>query len=491
MIIFFLIFTIDIVGDYYIQVEHTSSIVNLFFCDPGFIDPTRGNGIVGADINPAVLATTDNFSLYTGYSTDGSSITKLNETFDIEPFDDSLNAALDFKYNENGGFDFIGISKRFGRFTLGVSKMRGYGWGVEVGLTGRIHGVFHPDEPYEFTHADHPDIPEEDTIVVDIPLEGGFTTRTEEPLFIEYRVSPYFFGGALDYGPVKLGAGFKILETSINAGGSIEVIPDTFSVTVDTVVEGWTVDNLTGYAVVEDELFSGNAEGKLNATATALNLGMMFEIPFIKFALGFEYGSDFSLQGSYDYLFSVINDFPDTFDIDTTGMIVNEDSNYLGGDVGIILRNFPRDIYTEGEVLEMSVGGYQSIQGAVNFDIAIIKFGISGSIALPSSGEFSIKRMRLGVSYPLPFPVLDAYAGFAGDAMWFNTDNEYLGDVFVPAGMAGISFGYATENLRINLPFKVDVTQFLLDNYSSIKEENFSFDLWSNITFGIGLGLTF
>lgn len=494
MFLIILFMTIQIEGDYYIQLNHTSSSTNLFFLDRGFLNPAEATGIIGADINPAVLASSGNLDFFTGFSFAGKSSTTLEDSFDVGGVEESIYVPFDFGYSEMGGMDFIGISKRIGRFGIGVSLARGYKWGLEMGLNGSIQGDFHPEEPFKLTHSDHPDIPDGDTIVVDIPFNGGISVECADPFKIEYSSSPIFVGAGTGIGPIKIGAGLKFSRNKLHGSGNIAVIPDTFSVSVDTTVEGslgdmWVVD-VAGTAFINDTLFYGTLQGDIEATQTAVNVGLLLDAKILKVSLVYEFGNGFGLLGEYGWLFTQIAELPDSFDIDTTGMNVDTVNHQITGNVGITISDLQKKVNQEIGDANLQFVGYHSLKAALLLKIPGIKLGINGAIDLPASNELNIQRISAGVFLGLPVPVLDVSFGVAGSILWLNTESPDIEDIFIPSATVGLSVGYKHDNFRIAIPLKMNITQVLLGTMTKLEEEEFTFDFWENINFGIGIGIS-
>lgn len=492
MLIFLLFLAIDVNGEFYIQIDHRSSSNNLFFLDEGFINPTAGYGIIGADVNPAVLASGGNLDFYTGFSLTGRGVLDFDEYYNVEGVEDSIRIPFSVRYNELGGMDFFGISKKIGPVNIGICRPGGYKWGFEMGLTGSVSGDFNPEDPIELTHGDHPEIPEEDTIIVDLPISGGIFIDTPEPLRIEYSSSPIFIGAGTGFGPVKVGVGLKFTKNRILGKGSITVRPDTFSILVDTVVrspsgDDWTVDSLVGYAVIDDTLYYGNLDGDISTTQTAFDLGVILDTKILKLSLAYEYGTSYTLTGNYKWLFREIAGFPEVLEFDTSGLQVDSINNIVSGSVGVIFNEIPKETNSEIGISNLHFAGYHSLRGGVQLDLFLLRLGLNGSIDFPTSGDIRLMRLDAGLAFGLPIPVFDVNMGLAGSLIWLNTEDE---DFFLPSATIGMSLSYKQDNFRVALPFKLNITQFLLSAVEQVEEEDISFDFWGNINLGLGIGIS-
>ncbi|MCK4322101.1 hypothetical protein KAX08_06255 [candidate division WOR-3 bacterium] len=491
MLIFLLFLAIDVDGEFYIQIDHRSSSNNLFFLDEGFINPGAGYGIIGADINPAVLASTRNFDFYTGFSLTGEGSFDFDDTMMVGGIVEQIEVTFGTNYRELGGIDFFGVSKRIGPVSIGICRPGGNKWGIEAGLSGSVSGDFNPEDPIELTHGDHPEIPEEDTIIVNLPISGGIFIDTPEPLRIEYSSSPIFIGAGTGFGPVKVGVGLKFTKNRILGKGSITVRPDTFSILVDTVVRSpsgdyWTVDSLVGYAVINDTLYYGNLDGDISTTQTAFDLGVILDTKILKLSLAYEYGTNYTLTGDYEWLFREISGFPEVLEFDTSGLQVDSINNIISGSVGVIFNEIPKETNSEIGISNLHFAGYHSLRGGVQLDLFLLRLGLNGSIDFPTSGDIRLSRLDAGLSFGVPIPVLDVNMGLAGSLIWLDTEDE---DFFLPSVITGLSISYKQDNFRVDLPIKINITQPVLSRISGVLDVE-EFDLWGNISLGLGIGIS-
>lgn len=394
--------------------------------------------------------------------------------------------------------DFIGISKKIGPVGIGISRKRGYKWGVEMDLYGTVTGDFHPKGPIKLKHSDHPNIPKEDTILLYSQFNGRVSINTQEPLKIEYSSTPIFIGAGLGFGEVKLGVGFKFIKNRIFGDGNLLVSPFTFSVFYNDTTSGWTIDSLYGYAVINDTLFYGKTKGDINSNQSAFNLGIILDKNIIKFSMAYEYGTCFNLNGNYEWIFSWMNDFPENFQIDTSGILIDSVNNIISGNFGIIFNDVPKDLNSEIGYTDLYFTGYHSIRVGVQLNFSFLKMGLSGAADRPISSDISLSRLDAGLSFRIPTPFLVVNMGFAGSLMWLGGTEieEWLKleegkSRFIPSATTGLSINYKYENFRIDFPVKFNITQYILSKRKELKEEEISFNLWENISVGLGIGISF
>jgi len=173
-------------------------------------------------------------------------------------------------------------------------------------------------------------------------------------------------------------------------------------------------------------------------------------------------------------------------------MEVVSDSNIIRGNVGVIFSDIPKEVHRETGSAALYFAGYNSIKGAVQLDLFLLRLGMYGSYDFPSSGDVSLRKLNAGLTLGLPIPVLNVNVGLAASLLWLDTEDENL---FLPSATAGLSLSYRQDNFRIDLPLKINLTQFLVENLGAldkegIKIEEVSFNLWDNISLGLGIGIS-
>lgn len=497
MLILIIFSSFIVEGDYYLEVRHSSGFINLSFHDPGFTNPALGSGIIGAGENPATLGYPSRFEIFGGFTGPVEGTYNFSESFNIDAVDDSINIPFDIIYNDPGGFDFIGISRSFGPFGLGISYSKGYTWGLEFGMNGNIHGVFHPDEPFQFTHSDYSEIPEGDTIRFRLPLSGGIRIQTPDPVNVRYSTSPIFMGGGFDFGSFKLGCGVKFSRNKLQGSGNFLIIPDTFSIVVDTVVsdgvDDWEIDSLVGNFIIRDTVVSGSFHSLEDeyVTQPSFNLGCIFDLKLLKISLAYEYGSGYSMPGGYEWIFRRVSGIPENYELDTTDFVVNSNANYVGGSVDVTMSELPVDEDRDTELNGMNFSGYNSLKAGLAISMPAMDFGINGGIEFPVSEDYCICRLNSALFTRVPFPVIDVSAGISGSFLWIRgTGNsfEQFEDFYLPALSAGISLGYTGGPVHVGIPVKINFSQIAVDYLSdNFAEKETPFNPFENLNIGIGM----
>ncbi len=276
---------------------------NLFFLNPGFLDPSRSEGIVGADMNPSVLAfSKNNIDLYVAGSMSSSANAGLSFDLPITNGDTAVASVpvdLDGTFTDQGGFDYSGIAGKLGLVSLGFIYQRpSY---VSVGLpAGFSFGT--TIEADSLTSFDYNYVAGSDTIPLRLKLSGSATATLYPALDAEMRQAPLFLGGALRLGPFAIGFGYKMRKytAEIHAVGRVSL--DSARLDCDPRAEGWNTDSLNVYLDVPavDSLFYASYDGVVQGSQNAFLLGMTLRpVKFLGLSLGLEGGMKSSVTTVY------------------------------------------------------------------------------------------------------------------------------------------------------------------------------------------------
>ncbi len=497
-------------GENYVRVYRSSNEMDLFFFEQGFFNPSAGFGIVGADLNPAVLGKTRDVEFFTGLSLPGVSSSKVDSfSFDVDAEDETVTESVFLteqgrlygQYRALGGLNFIGFSKRFGMFGVGVSYGAGYRVGVKASLSGSIFGTFQSDESFEFTHDDFSEIPVGDVIRVNPEFSGGVSLINSVPLRVEYSDSPIFLGGGYNYGPLSVGLGLKFQKCRLMGEGSFSARIDSLSVTVDdTIVEDeggdeWIIKDFSAeLGDLEEDFFDGKISSTgLSTTNTIFTLGTIFDFPGMKLSLGFDLGGTYDLSGDYEWRFSRISDLPEDFvSVDSTYLTIIEDSLITG--IAIIeIDSMIRDEESESDDNVNFKFAGSSFNFGFLFDLPL-KIGFNGRLAFPYS-DYNLNKFGLCLYSSVPVPLIDLDFGLATDFVVLGGgETDSLDWRLVPSATLGLTFSYERDFLEFYLPVKYDMSHIVLTVLNNVLEDeedvNFAIgsdsNIWDNLAFGFG-----
>jgi hypothetical protein len=496
-------------GENYVKLYRSSNEIDLFFFEQGFFNPSAGIGIVGADLNPAVLAKTGDVEFFTALSLPGVSSSDVDSfSFEVDVEDESVTESIFIadqgglyaQYHALGGLNFAGFSKRFGMFGVGISYGAGYKVGVKASLSGSIYGTFHSEESFEFTHDDFSEIPVGDVLTVNPKFLGSVSLINSVPLRVEYSDFPIFMGGGYSYGPVSVGMGIKFQKCKLMGEGNFFAQIDSLSVTVnDTVVidEGsdeWIIEGFSAELDLDEDFLNGEISSTgLSTTNTIFTLGTLFDFPGMKLSLGFDFGSSYGLSGGYEWRFSAISDLPEDFaSVDSTYLTIIDDSLITGMAI-IRVDSMIRDEESESDDNADFIFAGSSFNFGFLIDLPL-KFGFNGRLAFPYS-DYNLHKLGLCLYSDIPVPVIDVDFGLAADCVILGgTETDSLDWRFVPSATLGLTFSYERDFLEFYLPVKYDVSHIastILNNVLEDEEDvNFemgsSSNIWDNLAFGFG-----
>ncbi len=506
---FLLVSALYIDGENYVKIYRSSNEIDLFFVEQGFFNPALGFGIVGADLNPAVLGKTDDVEFFTAFSLPGVSSNDVNSfTFEVEGDNRDItndvfvrdDSRLYGQYSSLGGINFIGFSKRFGMFGVGISYGSGYRLGVEASLSGSVYGSFKSDESFDFTHDDFSEIPVGDVVSVSPIISGGISFDNPLPLKVEYTDFPIFLGGGLNYGPLSVGAGLKFQKCGIMGEGSFSARIDSFILRVeDTIVvddngDDWIIRDFSAELDLDEDLFNGTIQSTgLSTTHSVFTFGTLFDFAGMKLSMGFDFGASYELVGGYQWMFSAVSDLPEDFmNIDSTNLTIIQDSLITGTAI-IRIDSMIRD--EDSEYVADSTFTFSG--SSFNFSFLLdlpLKIGFNGRFGFPSS-DYSLNKLGLCLYSRLPVPGIGVDLGLAMDCVFLG-GSEVDDFIFIPSATLGLSFSYERDYLCFYLPVKYDVSHIASAVLGSVLEDNEDEDvtidmrssagIWDNLAFGLG-----
>jgi hypothetical protein len=511
----FLLFSVVYVdGEDYVKIYRSSNEVELFFIEKGFFNPALGFGIVGADLNPATLGRSGDVEFYTAFSLPGTSGNEVNdisiETEDRGTIDIINQNELFTTYHSLGEINFLGFSKRFGRFGVGISYGAGYKLGFEASLSGIVYGDFQSDEPFEFTHDDFSEIEAGEVVSVNPYFSGAMTFDNLAPLRVEYSDIPIFLGTGINFGPLGVGAGLKFQSCRLLGEGSFSAHIDSLVMEVrDTVVtdndgEDWIIQNFSASLDLDEDLVNAEMSSSgLSATHTIFNIGALLDAGSMKLSLGFDLGANYKLAGGYAWDFSWVSELPDSFvSVDSSNMTIIEDS-LISGRAIIVIDSMIRDGYRESDNNASFTFSGSSIN--LGFLLEPLNFGITARLPFPSA-DYALGKVGIFTYAGIPAPVIDINWGLAVDLLildgWkFNTirigDAEWSDWRVIPSATVGLTFSYERDYLRFYLPVKYDMTHIASmiigsvfgnedDDRDFVMDLNSNTNIFNNLAFGLG-----
>jgi hypothetical protein len=512
----FLLFSVIYVdGEDYIKIYRSSSEMNLFFVEKGFYNPAAGYGIVGADLNPATLGRSGDVEFFTAFSLPGVSGNAVNDiSIDTEErgvIDIVNRGELYAQYRALGGINFLGFSKKFGRFGVGMTYGAGYKLGFEASLSGRVYGDFQSDEPFEFTHEDFSEIDSGEVVSVNPYFSGAIAFENPVPLKVEYSDIPISLGTGINFGPLGVGAGLKFQSCRILGEGGFSTHIDSLVMKVrDTVVidddgDDWIIEDCSASLDFDEDLVNGAISSTgLSNTHTIFNIGALLDAGSMKLSFGFDLGANYELAGGYAWDFSWISDLPDSFvSVDSSRMTIITDSLIRGRAV-VVIDSMIRDGESDSDDNVSFMFSGSSVN--LGFLLEPLNFGITARLPFPSA-DYALGKVGIFTYGGIPAPVIDINWGLAMDFLlldgWkfnsikFGNDAQWDEWHVIPSAIVGLTFSYERDNLRYYLPIKYDLSHIasaIIGNVLGDEDSDRDFvvdlnsntNVFNNLSFGFG-----
>ena len=401
------------IGDINANISISDPMQNLFYTDPGFLNPAYSHGMVGSFLNPAGLSK-DLKKINVGFAfsfTQRSSsihdITLYNG--EDSTFNDTINTSLSLNFEDRGGFDFFGVATRLGPLSLSAGMYRSEGYKMAFAsdssnsrftITKQLH--------QKLTHDELSQIPEGDTIPVIYDLYSEFIMSSYADFDAQFISKPTFYiGGSFGNSIVSGGAGikFRAINNRLVSNSYIRAGLDTFSlgVTPDSGTD-WTVNlNATENQSVAN-IFSIDGDNAISKFVTEYYGGILIDIKMFKIGLALDYTPSKPAITSYNFNIS-------KFDSININVNINSDSANVTVD-------------TTGHVITGTIP-------VSFFNITNSDTSFSGTFGIP--GTFDAK---IGAAFAFPF----ISTGFSGGLFYMSGDGMMLGKA------------HATGSLVLNVP---------------------------------------
>jgi len=379
---------------------------NLFFLNPGFLDPSRSEGIVGADLNPSVLALAkNNIDLYVAGSMSSSANAGLSFDLPLEAGDTTMATIpvdLDGTFTDQGGFDYFGIAGRIGLASLGFIYQRpsyvsvGLPEGFSFGTTIQADSLTSFDYNYVAGTGD--------TVPLKLTLGGSATATLYPALDAEMKQAPLFFGGALKLGPFALGFGYKMRKYTAELHAVGRVSLDSARLDCDPRAEGWDTDSLDVYLDVPamDSLFYASYDGVVQGSQNAFLLGMTLRpLKFLGISLGLEGGMKSSVTTIYTRTLHLPDTVGGTLTPTEDNVVVDPMDSTISGNLVLGGGSIICSTDTLRDEINYNLLQYVAVRGGIN--LFIVNLGGGLELAEDADGVYmGTNYLTPSVGIPLP-----------------------------------------------------------------------------------------
>ncbi|GEM_PF-2084723 len=373
----------------------------LYFLHPGFLDVSKGDGIIGASYNPAALHFGSKYEFASFYSTTGRSKIDFDLPFGIDSIAGTeipeIKIPFELNLEDRGGFDFIGAKAKLYVFDAGISYSRDDEYGADLLVSEIINQNISFEVKDTLSHDDIPDIPAGTYIPVTFKLNGNIDFPVDGTGGLNAKTYPVFFGLAKGLGPVALGFGFNIKRYSgdVNLRYSINGRTDNLSLEFDTTAQDnqgrdWSI-NLNANGNFDNEIFSDVIRGNFSGTQIGFITGFLAKTPLLKAGVSLEYSFPFKLSGGITGTYRFIEGVSD-YVLDTTQISVDTSLRTIDGNIIIDTLKF---VYSqrEHEILKSSLNlpGIIGLKAGVNLNLMLMNLNLSGGIDIPS-GKYAFGK---------------------------------------------------------------------------------------------------
>ncbi|MEO0191457.1 MAG: hypothetical protein ABIM46_01610 [candidate division WOR-3 bacterium] len=413
---------------------------SLFFLNPGFLDPSRSEGIVGADMNPSVLGfSKNNIDLYVAGSMTSSSGASLSFDLPVEAGDTVLASVpvdLDGTFTDQGGFDYFGIGGRLGLASLGFIYQRpSY---VSVGLPdGFSFGT--TIEAESLTSFDYEYVAGSDTIPLRLKLGGSATATLYPALDAEMRQAPIFFGGALKLGPFAFGFGYKMRKYTAELHAKGRVSLDSARLACAPRAEGWNTDSLSVYLDVPetDSLFYAEYDGVVQGSQNAILFGISLRpLKFLGISLGIEGGMRSSVTTVYTRTIYLPDTVAGSLSPTEDNVVVDPVDSTISGSLVLGGGSILYSVDTLRDEIEYNLLQYIAVRGGIN--LFVVNLGGGLELAENADGVY-MGTNYLTPSVGIPLPKSELRIGSVIAWRYAKAGDYYIPSVPLIYGGAGLT----------------------------------------------------
>ncbi len=436
-----------------INFYYRTPLNSLYFLNKGFLDVSQGEGIIGENSNPASL----HFGAKNELAIFGSSGFKTEIDFNIPLGIDSIGGTeipkqkipLKLIVEDRGGMDFLGAKTKIGLIDLGICYYNEEIYGANLDLNYLNNITLDIKIRDYLSKEDHPDIPQNVTIPVNIKLQGDGSLNFNGNGALKSSLSPFSIGASFGLGNIGLGAGINIKRYSGKADLNYDIKGDFQNITLkidstfnDNRGKKWNV-NVSINGPFKDRIFKDKIQGDFSGTQFGVVLGAKVQAPLITAGFSFNYNFPFTLSGGIQGLYSYIDGIS-SYLIDPNKITVDTTNRTITGTVNIDSVKF---FYNnqEHEILRTTLKfpGLLGLNAGLNLNLLIINLNLAGGIDLPQ-GSYAFGKAYFTVSSGFGAGPLHINYGSVFSWRYLKYEDYYL---FTPPN---VTFGAGSS---FNLPF--------------------------------------
>ncbi|MEO0091794.1 MAG: hypothetical protein ABIK61_03685 [candidate division WOR-3 bacterium] len=480
-----------------ITLTQSAPEAGLFFSNPSYISPALAFGTYGIFSNPASLADTTDYGLAFVLGIPSKPKIECNaKVLDSTDAHGELSVPLELTFNDAGGLNFIGFSKKLGPAGIGIGYMQKSGTGFDINFnqSETLDINYQITQPIRASIAPGVDT----TIPMTWDISAPISLNTQGTGDISFGKSPLFLGGGIAFEPASVGIGFKFLRYSGNLGTDIKFAGSTNITAVGTPAAPYK-GSLTGIATLTDTFIRVFGNGDFSANRLAFVLGGLLRVGFFKMGISLEQGLKTELSGNYSLTSLRISGAPDSINItspiDSVHFYPAQCS--IAGTARFNVLRSPKTGDTLGGAQTISLPGYTEL----NLGISLSVFDLYVGGTLPKKGE--INTGKLGILFSVPLSSLTIRTGLLAALDYAYTTNDAGDNLYIPLRVpvyTGLGVSYRTKfnfipmepdaqidfGIRSNaIPLLSNFISSDLGPVSDIKAPSF----FSLLGFNLGIGL--
>jgi hypothetical protein len=390
---------INVEADVVADVSYLYSASNLFYINPGFVNPGVSTGVIGMAVNPAAMASAQGHEAMVVFAPTmrTRTLTEFNIPFSSEtPFLDTVKLPTDLGIKQAGGVDFIGAVFALGSWRVGCGYQGGDYLGIEfeaLSTPGVDYGL---NFDYVFTHHDIAEIPIGDSIPVTISFQGGGDLALTAEGEGWYRTHTFCIALSRTVLGMDMGIGWQIMPVEVQG---------QFSALFDGVLEGggnalvesfqdWIVNAQFGLEIDADSAADAHGAADLKFALSTFYWGIRKEWRYFSMGLCGDFSFPAFIEGEWELGAGLPTALP-VIRIDDDNLVVDTVNKTVTGNATIVVYDFVKDDTLYNEIINSMFMGTVGFAGGCAARIWRFEPGLFAGVNLSSDASYI--KVRAGV----------------------------------------------------------------------------------------------
>ncbi|MDZ7295849.1 MAG: hypothetical protein ONB14_10580 [candidate division KSB1 bacterium] len=402
----------------------------LMFLNPGYLNPARGQGVIGIMANPAALSAVRGRQVGLAFGlpqrSEGSFTVRVSDSSLVYGAVD-VHASLALK--EMGGLAAIGFAQQYRRWRFGVAlyQPRRGGLSLEAGGSFRLDTHFDVDTP--ITRQMVPDLPVEEIPVrwhvhttVDASFAGGPAELSLAALpvvaAVSYTRRPLTVGVGLTYYRLRSNNPPASFLSHMSARGEVTGTPGG----IDPLTNQPWWGTLQGTFSVQDDPLRAQYKIDLKGDRFAGSLGALVALGPLSLGVTYTRGFPCTLQG--EYLLTTWRSSGPPADKRLPQVSLSwANRPQLTGNATLELANFQKDSLAYRSEGGLRLRGYHSVAAGLHLFVLGVFGGLEAAQDYP---DLTSAYVGAYLDIPLPWLPVRLNAGVLQRADALQTDRDYF-----------------------------------------------------------------